>query len=73
LPQDFAKTFQPQAGAYQVVFVHPRSGQPVTASFVLPPGNPRVYYVPTSLIFDYGRQEVEIRFQIGGKVRVIQR
>jgi hypothetical protein len=73
LPQEFAKSFQPVPGAYDIAFVHPRSHQPVTVSFVLPPGNPRVYYVPTSLVFDYGRHEIEIRFQIGGRVKVIQR
>jgi hypothetical protein len=72
-PQEFARTFQPQPGTYQVTFLHPRTSQPVTVSFVLPPGTPRVYYVPGSLIFDYGRHEVEIRFQIGGGTRVIQR
>ena len=73
LPQDFAKTFKPAAGSYQVLFVHPRSGQPVTVSFVLPAGNPRVYYMPGSLVFDYGRHDVEIRFRIGGGVAVLQR
>jgi hypothetical protein len=73
LPQEFVKTFQPLPGAYQVVFIHPRSHQPVTASFVLPQGTPRVYYVPNSVVFDYGRHEVEIRFQILGRVKVIQR
>jgi hypothetical protein len=73
LPQDFVKTFKPAAGSYQVVFVHPRSGREVTVSFVLPAGNPRVYYVPGSLVFDYGRHEVEIRFRIGGGVAVLQR
>jgi hypothetical protein len=73
LPQEFVKTFLPSPGAYEVAFVHPRSHQPVTASFVLPQGTPRVYYVPHSVVFDYGRHEVEIRFQIGGRVKVIQR
>jgi hypothetical protein len=46
---------------------------PVTVAFVLPAGNPRVSYFAHSLVFDYGRHEVEIRFQIGGMVRVIER
>jgi hypothetical protein len=73
LPQDFVRTFQPLPGAYEVTFIHPRSRQPVTASFILPQGNPRVSYVANSVLFDYGRHEVEIRFQIGGRVKVIQR
>ena len=72
-PADFARTFQPRPGAYQVTFVHPRTNQPVTVAFELPPGNPRVSFVANSLLFDYGRHEVEIRFQIGGHVKVFQR
>ena len=73
LPQDFVKTFQPKAGHYEVAFIHTRSNQPVTVVFDLPPGNPRVSYFAHSLVFDYGSREVEIRFQIGGRVKVSQR
>jgi hypothetical protein len=73
LPQDFARTFQPRAGMYDVTFVHPRTNQPVTVAFELPAGNPQVSFVGNSLLFEYGRHEVEIRFQIGGRVKVIQR
>jgi hypothetical protein len=73
LPQDFVRTVPPRPGTYTVTFVHPRTSQPVTVSFTLPPGNPRVSYAANSLVFDYGRSEVEIRFQIMGKVKVIQR
>jgi hypothetical protein len=72
-PQDFVKTFQPVPGIYDVLFVHPRTNQPVKVAFELPPGNPRVSYFAHSLVFDYGRHEVEIRFQLGGKVKVVQR
>jgi hypothetical protein len=73
LPQDFARTFQPRAGTYDVVFIHPRTNQPVSVAFDLPAGDPRVSWIGNSLVFDYGRHEVEIRFQIGGRVKVIQR
>jgi hypothetical protein len=73
LPQDFIRTFQPKAGHYQVVFIHTRSQQPVTVAFDLPAGNPRMSYFAHSLVFDYGRHEVEIRFQIGGRVKVSER
>ena len=73
LPQDFVKSFQPRAGHYEVTFIHTRSNQPVTVAFDLPPGNPRVSYFAHSLVFDYGRREVEIRFQIGGRVKVSER
>jgi hypothetical protein len=72
-PADFARTFKPAPGSYTVTFVHTRSGQPVTVTFDLPAGNPQVSYFAHSLVFDYGRTEVEIRFQVGGKVRVTQR
>jgi hypothetical protein len=32
-----------------------------------------VSYCLNSLVFDYGRHEVEIRFKLGGKVVVTQR
>jgi hypothetical protein len=73
LPHDFARTFQPRAGTFTVVFLHPRTNQPVTVAFTLPQGSPRVSYVANSLLFDYGQHEVEIRFQILGKVKVLQR
>jgi hypothetical protein len=73
LPQDFIRTFQPKPGHYEVVFLHTRSNQPVKVAFDLPPGNPRMSYFAHSLVFDYGRHEVEIRFQIGGRVKVSER
>jgi hypothetical protein len=73
LPQDFIKTFQPQAGHYEVAFIHTRTNQPITVAFDLPPGNPRVSYFAHTLVFDYGPREVEIRFQIGGRVKVSYR
>jgi hypothetical protein len=72
-PAEFARDFRPQAGTNRVMFLHSRTNQAVTVAFELPPGNPRVSYFAHSLVFDYGRHEVEIRFQIGGKVKVMQR
>jgi hypothetical protein len=71
-PQDFARTFQPTAGSHEVVFIHPRTRLAVMVVFDLPAGTPRVSYNANSLVFDYGRHEVEIRFAIGGRVRVVQ-
>jgi hypothetical protein len=73
LPRDFAKSFRPAPGNYEVTFLHPINRKPVTVDFSLPPGNPRVSYCCNSLRFDYGRHDVEIRFQLGGRVRVTQR
>jgi hypothetical protein len=75
LPRDFAKTFKPgpAPATYEVLFLHPVSRQCVTVCFDLPPGCPRVSYCLGSLVFDYGRHEVEVRFKLGGKVVVSQR
>ena len=73
LPRDFAKMFKPNPGNYEVTFLHPHSKQPVTVAFILPPGQPRVSYVGNVLRFDYGRQDVEIRFKLGGRVAVTTR
>jgi hypothetical protein len=75
LPRDFAKTFKPgpEPATYEVLFLHPVSRQCVNVCFNLPPGCPRVSYCLGSLVFDYGRHEVEIRFKLGGKVVVTQR
>jgi hypothetical protein len=70
-PGEFAASFKPGPGNYEVVLLHPRSGQPVQVNFALPPGEPRKVHVSRlHLIFDYGRQEVTIRFLLGGRVRI---
>jgi hypothetical protein len=75
VPRDFAKAFRPgpEPAKYEVLFLHPVSRQPVNVCFDLPPGCPRVSYCCNSLVFDYGRHEVEIRFKLGGRVAVTQR
>ena len=72
-PRDFAKIIKPAPGRYEVLFQHPVNKQSVNVGFELPPGTPRVSYCCNSLVFDYGRHEVEIRFKLGGKVVVTQR
>jgi hypothetical protein len=74
-PRDFAKTFKPgpEPGSYDVLFLHPVNKEPVKVHFDLPAGNPEVSYWGGSLVFDYGRHEVEIRFKLGGRVVVTQR
>jgi hypothetical protein len=73
-PRDFAKSFVPAPGKYDVLFLHPVNGKPVSVLFQLPDGMPRkVQYVGHFLVFDYGRHKVDIHFQAGGKVTVAQR
>ena len=67
---DFVRTFKPAPGSHQVTLLHTRTNQPVTIAFELPQGEPRVLSYSHSILFDYGRQEVEIRFMVGGKVKV---
>jgi hypothetical protein len=72
-PRDFAQTFKAVPGTYTVTFLHPVTEVPVPVTFTLPQGQPRVLCVGHSLIFDYGKHEVEIRFKLGGKVVVNNR
>jgi len=72
-PQQFAQTFKPLPGRYEVTLIHPGSRRPVTVCFTLPDGCPRVRTHHRDLIFDYGRQEVHVRFQVGGRVKVTAR
>jgi hypothetical protein len=68
---EFAATFNPKGGRYEVVIQHPATGQPVKISFSLPDGTPRRVKVHRrDLEFDYRGKEVSIRFLRGGEVRV---
>ncbi len=68
---EFAASFQPAPGTYQVTLLHPLTGCPVPVCFTLPPGCPcKVRVQRRELEFDYGRREVEIRFERHGGVRV---
>ena len=76
IPSDFAKTFKPAsiAATYEVTFQHPVSNSPVNVAFTLPSGSPTVTYNANALRFDYGQgREVELRFEAGGKVAVMQK
>jgi hypothetical protein len=68
---EFARTFKPAPGTYEVYLVHPGKKCPVKVCFTLPEGCPKKVKVrPRQLVFDYGRHWVKIRFALGGKVRV---
>jgi hypothetical protein len=75
-PHEFVKTFKPSptAASYEVVFLHPLSHKAVPVTFNLPEGNPSVRQHLNTVVFDYGSgRQVEIRFQLGGKVEVSSR
>jgi hypothetical protein len=68
---EFATTFQPKPGNYEVELLHPGTGQPVKVAFTLPDGTPsKVHLRRRALVFDYGRRSVGIHFLLGGRVRV---
>jgi hypothetical protein len=69
--RDFARVFQPAAGTYEVLLIHPDTCCPVKVCFTLPCGCPKKVRVERhELEFDYGKTEVEIRFRRDGTVKV---
>jgi hypothetical protein len=69
--REFADTFKPAPGSYEVVLTHPVTNKPVNVTFTLPAGTPsKVRVLPRRIAFDYGRQTVLILFQGDGTVRV---
>lgn len=68
--REFASTFRPAPGTWQATLLHPRTGAPVTVTFTLPAGTPRVIVGPRALEFDYGRTSVVIVFTVNGGARV---
>ncbi len=68
--EEFAATFRPAPGTYEVTILHTRTCCPVTVCFTLPEGCPKVCLRKHQLDFEYPREDVRIRCQIGGKVRV---
>jgi hypothetical protein len=70
---EFARTFAPAPGTYDVVLVNPRTNVAARVNFTLPPGHPRVVAERNGVLFEYlnHHKDVEIRFPIGGQVRVI--
>jgi hypothetical protein len=70
---EFAASFEPSGGTHEVELIHPATGQPVKVAFTLPAGSPRRVIVRRrELAFDYGRNDVAIRFLPGGRVRIDQ-
>jgi hypothetical protein len=68
---EFAKSFQPAPGKYEVVIQHPVTCEPVKVCFTLPEGCPKKVRVhPREIDFDYGKTDVSIRFIRDGRVRV---
>ena len=68
---EFAASFKPAPGKYEVVILHPVTCEPVKVCFCLPEGCPKKVKVHNREIdFDYGRSEVSIRFIRDGRVRV---
>jgi hypothetical protein len=68
---EFAATFQPKGGRFEVEIAHPTTGRPVRVRFTLPDGAPkRVKVHRHELDFDYPGRQVSIRFLRDGEVRV---
>jgi hypothetical protein len=71
---DFCHGFTPVPGTYEVLFVHPVKGCPVSVCFTLPAncGTPRICCSKREIVFDYGCKAVVIKFKIlCGKVAVL--
>jgi hypothetical protein len=66
--EQFASTFQPKPGNYEVTILNPVTKQPETVRFSLPEGSPRRVQVRrTEIEFDYGiRRFVRIEFDKEG-------
>lgn len=68
---EFASSFQPAPGTYEVLLVHPRSGCAVPVCFTLPEGCCKKVCVRRhELAFDYGCQDVRIHFRLCSRVKV---
>lgn len=69
---EFAASFKPLPGTYEVLLIHPKTGCPVKVCFTLPPGCIRKVRVNGHKIdFVYKCQrDVVIRFLFNGKVWV---
>ncbi|MBY0522414.1 MAG: hypothetical protein K2R98_03410 [Gemmataceae bacterium] len=69
---EFAASFRPAPGTYQVVFLNPVTKCATPVTFTLPPGCPKVCVSRREITFDYGKCEVHVRFRIcTGKVVII--
>ncbi len=68
---EFAASFQPAPGHYEVVLLNPETCCPVKVCFTLPCGCPKVRVHDKSLVFHYGLLDnVSIRFRHDGSVAV---
>jgi len=71
---DFARTFRPAPGNYEVEMIHPITNRPVIVRFMLPPANraPKVRVGPNLLEYNFDDidLEVEIHFLLDGRVFV---
>jgi hypothetical protein len=72
---EFACSFQPLPGTYEITFIHPIKKCPVCVTFTLPAdcGCPKMRVGKCKIVFDYGTHEVDIRFKLFGKVAVVTR
>jgi hypothetical protein len=71
--EDFARTFQPKAGQYEVTLINPLTREPNQVRFTLPDGTPRVSVFRRDIEFRYpGRGFVRIEFDRDG-AQVISR
>ncbi len=71
-PEEFARCFVPTPGRHHVLVVHPKTCRPVEVCFTLPHCHrpPKVDASRYGVEFDYGREEVDIRFRHNGTVDV---
>lgn len=69
---EFAASFKPLPGRYEVLLIHPKTGCPVKVCFTLPPGCIRRVRANGHKIefVCKGQRDVVIRFLHGGKVWV---
>jgi hypothetical protein len=68
--RDFACAFKPMEGTHKVWLIHPYTCCPVEVCFTLPCGCPKVKSNRHEIVFDYGKNKVEIRFYRCGDVEV---
>src|SRR5947209_15674380 len=69
--EEFAESFHPAPGHYEVVLLNPETCCPVKVCFTLPCGCPKVKVHDKSLVFHYGLLDnVAIRFHHDGSVTV---
>lgn len=69
--REFAGSFLPRPGTYEVTLLHPATGEPCVVCFTLPnAGRCKVKVDDDEIEFDYDGCEVEIHFKRDGRVVV---